>query len=67
MQVLDCTDQPGTINQQNSGFESLSEQADNAIIKTLVLSDIQAVTNHLIWKIWFTAQTLTKLWQDCKI
>lgn len=48
MQVLDCTDQPGTINQQNSGFESLSEQADNAIIKTLVLSDIQAVTNHLI-------------------
>lgn len=67
MEVLDCTDQPGIIIQQNSGFGSLTEPADNAIAKTLVLSDIQAVTNHLFLKIRFTAQTLTKLCQDCKI
>lgn len=67
MQVLDCTDPPGTIIRQNSGFESLTELADNAIIKTFVLSDIQAVTSHLVRKIQFTAQTLMKLWQDCKI
>lgn len=36
MQVLDCTDQPGIIIQQNSGFRSLSEPADNAILKILV-------------------------------
>lgn len=67
MQVQDCIDQPGTIIQQNSGLESLTEPADNAIIKTLVLFDIHAVTNHLVWKTWFTAQMLTKLWQNCKI
>lgn len=36
MQVLDCTDQPGIIIQQNSGFRSLNEPADNAILKILV-------------------------------
>lgn len=36
MQVLDCTDQPGIIVHQKSGFESLTEPDDNTILKTLV-------------------------------
>lgn len=51
MKVLDCTDEPGTIIQQKIGFESLTEPADNAIVKTLVLSDSQAVISHLVRKI----------------